>query len=118
MTTEREALKLALEALKGADQIDSDMQAAITAIKQALAPPEQEPVALPTDGYFVTWGEEFGGIGFKESMPNANYKITVTAVPKRTWVGLTKEQLATTDWSADFRAGALWAEAKLKEKNT
>lgn len=36
---------------------------------------------------------------------------------KREWVGLTKEQLATTDWSADFRAGALWAEAKLKEKN-
>ena len=37
--------------------------------------------------------------------------------PQRTWVGLTKEQLATTDWSADFRAGALWAEAKLKQKN-
>ena len=37
---------------------------------------------------------------------------------QRTWVGLTKEQLATTDWSADFRAGALWAEAKLKERNT
>ena len=43
MTIEREALKLALEALEGADQIDSDMQAAITAIKQALAPPEQAP---------------------------------------------------------------------------
>jgi len=40
------------------------------------------------------------------------------AKAQRTWVGLTKEQLATTDWSADFRAGALWAEAKLKEKNT
>ena len=37
---------------------------------------------------------------------------------ERTWVGLTKEQLATTDWSADFRAGALWAEANLKEKNS
>jgi hypothetical protein len=41
-----------------------------------------------------------------------------THPPQRTWVGLTKEQLATTDWSADFRAGALWSEAKLKELNT
>ena len=41
-----------------------------------------------------------------------------THPPQRTWQGLTKEQLATTDWSADFRAGALWAEAKLKERNT
>ena len=37
--------------------------------------------------------------------------------PQREWQGLTREQLATTDWSADFRAGALWAEAKLKQKN-
>jgi len=33
----QEALKLALDALEGADQIDCDMQAAITAIKEALA---------------------------------------------------------------------------------
>ena len=50
MTIEREALKLALEALEGADQIDSDMQAAITAIKQALAPPEQEPWCMKMNG--------------------------------------------------------------------
>ena len=42
--TKDEALKLAMEALEGADQIDCDMQAAITAIKEALAQ-EQEPVA-------------------------------------------------------------------------
>jgi len=41
----QEALKLALDALEGADQIDCDMQAAITAIKEALAQQEQEPVA-------------------------------------------------------------------------
>ena len=45
MTTEREALKLALDALEGADQIDSDMQVAITAIKQSLAQPEQAPTS-------------------------------------------------------------------------
>jgi len=45
MTIEREALKLALDALEGADQIDCDMQAAITAIKEALAQPEQAPTS-------------------------------------------------------------------------
>ena len=39
--TKDEALKLALEALEGADQIDCDMREAITAIKEALAQPEQ-----------------------------------------------------------------------------
>ena len=37
----QEALKLALAAMEGADEIDVDMQAAITAIKEALAQPEQ-----------------------------------------------------------------------------
>ena len=36
---------------------------------------------------------------------------------RRTLVGLTLEDMETTHWSPDFRAGALWAEAKLKEKN-
>ena len=44
----QEALKLALDALESADQIDSDMQEAITAIKQALAQPEQDIAALVT----------------------------------------------------------------------
>ena len=39
--TKDEALRMALEALEGADQIDCDMQAAITAIKKALAQPTQ-----------------------------------------------------------------------------
>lgn len=49
------------------------------------------------------------------------FQITIknleAQLAQRIWVGLTKEQLATTDWSADFRAGALWAEAKLRSKN-
>ena len=43
--TKDEVLKMTLEALEGADQIDCDMQAAITAIKKVLAQPKQEPVA-------------------------------------------------------------------------
>jgi hypothetical protein len=45
MTSITDTLKLALDALEGADQIDCDMQAAITAIKQALAQPEQAPTS-------------------------------------------------------------------------
>ena len=41
---------------------------------------------------------------------------------QRTWVGLTNEEIATTaDYFKDaygFTQGVLWAEAKLKEKNT
>ena len=38
---------------------------------------------------------------------------------QRTWVGLTDEQKQAAIWTdGTFGAGALWAEAKLKEKNT
>jgi hypothetical protein len=37
---------------------------------------------------------------------------------KRTWVGLTDEQKQIAIWTdGTFGAGALWAEAKLKDKN-
>ena len=44
------------------------------------------------------------------------------AQPKRPWVGLTDEEIKAMDAglisNSSFYAGALWAEAKLKEKNT
>jgi len=83
-------------------------------LRQAIAELEsQEPVATVTSetGADITmswWHEPALPMGTK----------LFTHPPQRIWAGLTKEQLATTDWSSDFRAGALWAEAKLKEKNT
>jgi hypothetical protein len=79
---------------------------------EELQAPMQEPVAIPDCGEA---GHADGACGNRECLPSFRHSTTP---PQRTWVGLTKEQLATTDWSADFRAGALWAEAKLKEKNT
>ena len=42
--------------------------------------------------------------------------------PKREWVGLTHEEIdyqaKKDDHAVYFALGALWAEAKLKEKNT
>ena len=48
-----------------------------------------------------------------------------TTPPQRTWVGLTDEEMTHTNhhmvegaYQYSFKQGALWAEAKLKEKNT
>jgi len=63
--TKDEALKLALEALEEADEIEfwNKQKQAITAIKEALAQPEQEPVAkkkheptIDLDKYAGTYG--------------------------------------------------------------
>ena len=45
------------------------------------------------------------------------YKQAGHDVIELPWVGLTDEEWEMTHWSPDFRAGAKWAEAKLKEKN-
>ena len=121
--TKDQALKLALEALEKCrtyhqqewsieETTKPEVKQAIIAIKEALAQPEQE---RPVDCERCNRLEEqaYDLVG---KLRVANIKLSMC--PQRTWVGLTKEQLATTDWSADFRAGALWAEAKLKERNT
>jgi len=38
--------------------------------------------------------------------------------PKREWVGLTDDDWKELSYDTEFFAGAAWAEAKLKEKNT
>ena len=119
---EREALKLTLEALEEyADQEGKTRAAdeAITAIKAALAQPAQEPVAWMS--------EENDCIFFDADKPNPmDYDFWTplyTAPPQRPWVGLTGEDFSTIKFPAEmrfpaeFRAGARWAEDKLKEKN-
>jgi len=85
--TKDEALKLALEALDskyilGCGEWRGQQNKAITAIKEALAQPEQEPVEVCCGDYYkcskpcTLRGRYYGE------------KLT----PKRTWVGLTDEQ--------------------------
>ena len=116
--TKDEALVLALEALESCDvvytfgnggyqQFDRlSVDTAITAIKQALAAPVQEPVAQ-----CMEHGECFGG------------KCIYTTPPQRTWVKLTDKEAMqicedcgclSEDWLVLLDA----IEAKLKEKNT
>ena len=119
----QEALKLALEALEGADQIDCDMQAAITAIKEALAQPKQEPLAWISTGpaSMIQWTADKPAYG-------DDWVPLYTIPPQRTWVGLTKEEIAEFDtWHDNREEEVGWCnpseivayiEAKLKEKNT
>ena len=130
MTTQTEALKLALEALElnnteWKSLADSDesgywlaeeqdhyqqTEQAITAIKEALTQPEQEPVA---------WEQFYPDIGKPQIAINP--EIVGYVAPQRTWVGLTDEEIETiyancNAWDKFEYERML--EAKLKDKNT
>jgi hypothetical protein len=112
----QEALKLALEALENHTAIKHPQQIyyrdkAITAIKEALAQPEQEPF-----GYFKA--EPFGWTDCAESDVGAI--ALYQTPPRRTWVGLTddEQQQAYEQWQNDGWGVFYNAiEAKLKQKN-
>ena len=112
----KEALKLALEALEGyescidgyyADAVCPQIDKAITAIKEALAQPEQEPVADHFDcGTYL--GSHIG----KE----IKHRIENYSPPQRTWVRLTDEEREEIALEVPIDAVSI-TEAKLKEKN-
>ena len=140
----REAMKLALEALKNFEKaglatlktID-----AITALKQALEQPEPEPIAW-TDEDFTELivsediAKEIGATVPLYTAPpkhepepvidkSAAIRIATSLgwTPKRTWQGLTDEEIdegQRQSWvdKQAFESAVWWAEAKLKEKNT
>jgi hypothetical protein len=119
---ERQAMKLALEALEES-QTDNDTmefwdrnERAIAAIKEALAKPAQEPVAhvylFDHEGRpRIAWDNAKGvQIGDK----------LYTAPPQRPWVGLTDEEIHGTAGYNETREMYLFAItliAKLQEKN-
>ena len=102
--------------------------------KEALAQPEQEPVAWKPDrsGKYLTVvyrdvipGDEVGAIVDHPKCVIMSWSNAVHDVeqlknpPQRTWVGLTDDEKETLSYQAD---GNTWtavelAEAKLKEKN-
>jgi hypothetical protein len=82
---------------------------------------EQEPVA---EIQAEDMGKPFNAIRvtvhFYAEVPAVGTKL-YKAPPKREWVGLTDEEIdyqaKKDDHAVYFALGALWAEAKLKEKN-
>ena len=109
MSDLRKAAEMALEVMEyNRANGTPNMGAAIEALRQALAQPEQEPVAWVYNGIL----HEFDPSEFATS----EVKPLYTAPPKREWVGLEDEDVATV--KNEFNRGALWAEQILKEKNT
>ena len=116
--TKDEVLKLALEALEEAwyhvgtfqptEKAIDLYDEARTAIKEALAQPEQEPVAWADHGV-VNW---IADKQFKHA------SLLYTIPPQRTWLGLTDAEIKDI---LDCGRGGLVdikkTEAKLKEKN-
>jgi hypothetical protein len=80
-------------------------------LRQALAQPEQEPVGYVTIENISSWAQVPSIKWFKKPTEGPLY----TAPPKREWVGLEDEDVATV--KNEFNRGALWAEQILKEKN-
>ena len=115
----QEALKLALEALETPSPMGQ--YKAITAIKEALAQPEQEPVALPCCGYAdssaIKWNP------YSQVVQCHNCGQVYTLPPQRTWVGLTDEEIDSYfkdhGWSPskDYYPVIKAIEDKLKQKN-
>jgi len=124
--TKDEALKLALEALdtashglyKATPHFDThkmieQVEASITAIKQALAAPVQEPVELKP-----CWYESK-----EKTMCRKCGQVHAEAIPpaaQRQWVGLTledKEEFLALDIGGSRLDAMDWAARKLKEKN-
>ena len=116
MTDLRKAAEMALEALRNAYsfipiQIIEQNRRAEEALRQALAQPEQEPVAWVYNGIL----HEFDPSEFATSEVTPLY----IAPPKRKWVGLTRRELDIATFGLEDLSDCYKAiEAKLKEKNT
>ena len=112
--TEREALKLALEALEVANScVDGyyipkgkthlpEIEKAIIAIKEALANSEKK---LAGEGILIDWDT-------KTDTP------IFATLPKHTWSTLTDEEISILCYHDDRRKLIKEVESKLKEKNT
>jgi hypothetical protein len=138
ITIERAKLEQVLEALKTCDEDEwhseddfglaktydeNKVDQAIASCEQALAQPVQEPVAWVCEG---SSSDEKHAIDYwqddVDDIPIGTQLYTTP--PQRPWVGLKDDE----DWEHihdiqgtsldNFSQGAVWAEAKLKEKNT
>ena len=123
MSDLRKAAEMALEALNevtgwqwsGPMRVMDEVEAAIYALRTALAQTEQEPVAWGIANTRPTEKNPLMMVMLDEPKPSHLVVPLYTAPPKREWVGLTDDEI---DEKTDFRATVRYFEAKLKEKNT
>ena len=137
-----EALKLALEALYALAAMNHTTQQmksnAINAIKEALAQPEQEPVAIKHMKEWVEYLKRKSDHGQHMQIPSemsagACWELAIeleqfinTTPPQRTWVGLSDAEIIDAwHWGgtdphiegAHFTVLYKYFETKLKDKN-
>jgi hypothetical protein len=108
--TDKESMKLALEALETLMiERGSIYEKAIAALKERLADPMREVQRL---------GQEIEPDDMA-SILACRDMLDAQPVPPRTWVGLTDEDMyvVSEEESCSFIAGAKWSEEILKEKN-
>ena len=139
--TDKEAMKLALDALENqiANVYDTESNAykkcspAISALKERLAQPEQEPVAVKRMKEWVKFLKRQSDNGQHMNIPSSFgagtcWEIAIeleqfinTTSPQRTWVGLTQKEVQEIHDTFHKRMGpqefASMIGAKLKEKN-
>jgi len=105
----------------GADKANAEIDKAITAIKEALAQPEQEPVAWITE-----WEGQYSSGKILDYIAHTRggkveYTPLYTTPPQRPWVGLTQQDIDIafddTQEGGGFDDFARAIEAKLKAVN-
>jgi len=107
MTTHKEALTLALEMVQNKMYAHAEMY-----LKEALAQPEQEPVAWMCHPF----GDDECEFSDHQECENC-IPLYTTPQPHREWVGLTDEDLAVCGDEDDVLLARYW-ERVCKEKNT
>jgi hypothetical protein len=123
--TDRELMQMALDALEAAYHPDTKAGEVMEALRTRLSQCERCGEANPAEIHTcspqapVAWMyngnlHEFDPSDWAEGEVIPLY----TAPPQREWQGLTDEDWIIGKRSADYIAGAEWAEAKLKEKNS
>ena len=120
----KEALKLALEALEMFCEHGAILRPIETrdAIKEALAQPEQEPVAYGMWDTMLGYGGRMMMVRLDKGQDGCTVPLYATP-PQRTWVGLTDEEvlkfrdIVPNTLGYDLIEFAQAIEAKIKEKN-
>ena len=119
---ERKVFELALEALlktqnEGFNLPGSAIREAITAIKEALAQPEQEPVAVVDVHEFY---DNCANFSLLQKLPKGKHTLYTTP-PQRTWVDLTDDEMlmiyGQDHEGKKYNLGRM-VQQSLKEKNT